>query len=147
MMEEDVRWLQRLDSFRKACRRVLEITESDKEPDDLSELEQEGLVQRFEYTYELAWKVMQDFLKYKGYDFALGPNGALQKAFEGGLITNHDAWRRMNKARGTTSHTYNEGDALEIVENIYTEYSGLLKLLAIRLEQEKLKFETGNLFS
>ena len=44
-MEEDVRWLQRLDSFRKACRRVLEITESDKEPDDLSELEQEGLVQ------------------------------------------------------------------------------------------------------
>ena len=40
MMEEDVRWLQRLDSFRKACRRVLEITESDKEPDDLSELEQ-----------------------------------------------------------------------------------------------------------
>ena len=113
----------------------------------MSELEQEGLVQRFEYTYELAWKVMQDFLKYKGYDFALGPNGALQKAFEDGLITNHDAWRRMNKARGTTSHTYNEGDALEIVENIYTEYSGLLKLLAIRLEQEKLKFETGNLFS
>ena len=86
-MEEDVRWLQRLDSFRKACRRVLEITESDKEPDDLSELEQEGLVQRFEYTYELAWKVMQDFLKYKGYDFALGPNGTLQKAFEDGLIT------------------------------------------------------------
>ena len=128
-MEEDVRWLQRLDSFRKACRRVLEITESDKEPDDLSELEQEGLVQRFEYTYELAWKVMQDFLKYKGYDFALGPNGTLQKA------------------RGTTSHTYNEGDALEIVENIYTEYSGLLKMLAIKLEQEKLKLETGNLFS
>ena len=63
---------------------------------------------------ELAWKVMQDFLKYKGYDFALGPNGAPQKAFEDGLITNHDAWRRMNKARGTTSHTYNEGDALKL---------------------------------
>lgn len=90
---------------------------------------------------------MQDFLKYKGYDFALGPNGTLQKAFEDGLISNHDAWRRMNKARGTTSHTYNEGDALEIVENIYTEYSGLLKMLAIKLEQEKLKLETGNLFS
>lgn len=53
MMEEDVRWLQRLDSFRKACRRVLEITESDKEPDDLSELEQEGLVQRF--SIRMSW--------------------------------------------------------------------------------------------
>lgn len=145
-MEVDVRWLQRLDSFRKACRRVLEITESDKKPDDLSELEQEGLVQRFEYTYELAWKVMQDFLKYKGYDFPLGPNGTLQKAFEDGLITHHDAWRRMNKARGTTSHTYNEGDAREIVENIYNEYSELLKSLAVKLEEEKLKFGTGNLF-
>lgn len=146
-MDEDVRWLQRLDSYRKACRRVLEITESDKLPDCLSELEQEGLVQRFEYTYELAWKVMQDFLKYKGYEFPLGPNGTLQKAFEDGLISNHDAWRRMNKARGTTSHTYNEGDALEIVENIYNEYAGLLKLLLLRLEQEKLNLEAGNLLS
>lgn len=145
-MEEDIRWLQRLDSFQKACRRVLEITESNKRPDDLSELEQEGLVQRFEYTFELAWKVMQDFLKFKGYDFMLGPNGTLQKAFEDGLISNHDAWRRMNKARGTTSHTYNEGDALEIVEKIYSEYSGLLKALAVKLIEEKEKQGTGNLF-
>lgn len=145
-MEEDIRWLQRLDSFQKACRRVLEITESDKKPDELSELEQEGLVQRFEYTFELAWKVMQDFLRFKGYEFMLGPNGTLQKAFEDGLISNHDAWRRMNKARGMTSHTYNEGDAQEIVEKIYSEYAGLLKALAVRMREEKEKLGTGNLF-
>ena len=100
-MEEnqDVRWLQRYDSFQKACKRVLEITESDKSPEDLSELEQEGLIQRFEYTFELAWKVLQDFLKYKGYEFMQGPNGALQKAFEDGLISNHDAWRRSECGR------------------------------------------------
>lgn len=92
-MEEnkDIRWLQRYDNFHKACNRVLEITTSGKKPQDLSELEQEGLVQRFEYTFELAWKVLQDLLKYKGYEFMQGPNGTLQKALEDGLINNHDA--------------------------------------------------------
>ena len=47
-MEQDIRWIQRYDSFHKACRRVLSITESDKRPEDLSELEMEGLIQRFE---------------------------------------------------------------------------------------------------
>lgn len=144
-MEEnqDVRWLQRYDSFQKACKRVLEITESDKSPEDLSELEQEGLIQRFEYTFELAWKVLQDFLKYKGYEFMQGSNGALQKAFEDGLISNHDAWRRMAKARVTTSHTYNEGEAIEIVKNIFEEYAVLLKQLNIRLTQEKSNIENN----
>lgn len=147
-MEEsqDIRWVQRYDSFRKACKRVLDITESDKRPADLSELEQEGLIQRFEYTFELAWKVLQDFLKYKGYEFVQGPNGTLQKALEDGLILNHDAWRRMAKARVTTSHTYNEGEAIEIVRKIYEEYSVLLKQLNTRLAQEKLRLDNGKLF-
>lgn len=140
-MEEDVRWLQRLDNFQKACRRVLAITCSDKGPVDLSELEQEGLVQRFEYTFELAWKVMQDLLKYKGYEFVQGPNGTLQKAFEDGMLSDHDGWRRMAKARITTSHTYNEGEALEIVRMIYAEYASLLHQLSLRLEEEKQKLE------
>lgn len=142
---QDVRWLQRYESFQKACKRVLEITESDKKTADLSELEQEGLIQRFEYTFELSWKVLQDFLKYKGYEFVQGPNGTLQKAFEDGLISNHDAWRRMAKARVTTSHTYNEGEAAEIVQKIYEEYSVLLKQLDIRLVKEKLTLENNNL--
>lgn len=145
-MDQDIRWLQRYDSFHKACARVLEITDSDVEPDDLSELEKEGLIQRFEYTFELAWKVLQDFLRFKGYDFVNGPNGTLQKAFEDGLISNHDGWRRMAKARVTTSHTYNEGDAGEIVDKIYGEYSVLLKQLDQRLSIEKSNAEKNNLF-
>lgn len=88
-------------------------------------------------------KVLQDFLKYKGYEFMQGPNGALQKAFEDGLISNHDAWRRMAKARVTTSHTYNEGEAIEIVKNIFEEYAVLLKQLNIRLTQEKSNIENN----
>ena len=111
-MEQDIRWLQRYDSFHRANKRILDITESDKTPESLSELEMEGLIKRFEYTVELGWKTLQDLLKYKGYEFVQGPNGTLQKAFEDNMITDHDGWRRMAKARVTTSHTYNEGDAI-----------------------------------
>ena len=136
-MEQDIRWLQRYGGFHKACKRVLEITESGKTTKDLSELEMDGLIQRFEYTFELAWKVLQDLLKYNGYEFVQGPNGSLQKAFEDNMITDHDGWRRMAKARIATSHTYNDGKASEIVEKIYTEYSILLKQLAVRLGYER----------
>ncbi|MDY4409364.1 MAG: nucleotidyltransferase substrate binding protein [Prevotella sp.] len=57
----DVRWLQRYDSFRKALDRLESVTLSGRHPSDLSELEKSGLVQWFEFTYELAWKVMQDY--------------------------------------------------------------------------------------
>lgn len=145
-MEKDIRWLQRYDSFHRACKRVLEITESGRKPNDLSELEMEGLVQRFEYTFEFAWKVLQDLLIYKGYEFVQGPNGTLKKAFEDGLISDHDGWRRMAKARVTTSHTYNEGDAIEIVRKIYEEYSHLLQQLDGKLNKEKLRLEMDTLF-
>lgn len=145
-MEQDIRWIQRYNSFHKACQRILEITESSRKQNELSELEMEGLIQRFEYTFELAWKVLQDFLRYKGYETISGPNPVLLKAFEDGLLIDHDAWRRMAKARNTTSHTYNEGDAGKIVENIYKEYSVLLKQLDNRLAHEKLNAEMGKLF-
>ena len=62
-MSRDIRWLQRFDNFSKACARLLTITDT-MEYDALSELEKEGLIQRFEYTFELAWKVLQDYMQY-----------------------------------------------------------------------------------
>ena len=138
--QTDIRWIQRYMNFHKACMRLVEVTEADRDMNDLSELELEGLVQRFEYTFELSWKVMQDLLLYKGYEFMLGPNGALKMAFEDGLITDHDNWRRMAKSRNTLSHVYDEGEALPIVRLIYSDYAPLLKEL-----DEKLGLLSQNL--
>ena len=129
----DIRWIQRYANFHKACERLLEVTEADRFMSDLSELELEGLVQRFEYTFELSWKVLQDLLLYKGYEFMQGPNGTMKMAFEDGLITEHDAWRRMAKSRNTMSHVYDEDEVMPIVRLIYSDYAPLLKGLDEKL--------------
>lgn len=131
----DIRWIQRYANFHKACARLFEVTEADRFLDDLSELEKEGLVQRFEYTFELSWKVLQDLLIYKGYEFMLGPTGTLKMAFEDGLITDHDRWRRMAKSRNTLSHVYDEAEVLPIVRLIYSDYAPLLKQLDVDLQK------------
>lgn len=127
--QKDVRWIQRYTNFHKACKRLLEVTESDKFVEDWSELEQEGLIQRFEYTFELSWKVLQDLLVYKGYEFMLGPNGTLKMAFEDGLISDHDGWRKMAKSRNTLSHVYDENEVYPIIQLIFSNYAPLLKQL------------------
>lgn len=131
--QADIRWLQRYSNYHKACQRLLEVTESGKIINDLSELEQEGLVQRFEYTFELAWKVLQDLMNYKGYEFMSGPTGTLKMAFEDGMLSDQDGWRRMAKSRNTLSHVYDEDEAEAIVQLIFSEYGPLLKQLDEKL--------------
>lgn len=138
-MEQDIRWVQRFDNFEKACKRVFEITESDKTVDDLSDLEREGLIQRFEYTFELAWKTLQDYLMYLGFDFQTGQNTTIQLAFENNILADHDAWRKMAKARNLTSYTYNENEVSEIAGDIFSTYSLLLKQLYEHLNQRRLE--------
>ena len=144
-MSRDIRWLQRFDNFSKACARLLTITDT-MEYDALSELEKEGLIQRFEYTFELAWKVLQDYMQYLGFQFQTGPNTTLQLAFENGLIKDHDRWRKMAKARILTSHTYNEGEEDEIAKGIYADYAPLLRELRDLLIIRKNETENKDLF-
>lgn len=138
---KDIRWLQRYANYQRAVRRITEVTASGRGTNDLSELEIEGLIQRFEYTFELAWKVMQDLLKYKGYEFQQGPNGTLRQALDDGLITDHDGWRRMAMARITTSHTYNESEAMEVAKHIYESFAPLLEELDKKLSEERQRME------
>ena len=144
IQQADIRWIQRYNNFHKACTRLCAVTESGRTMDDLSELEIEGFVQRFEYTFELAWKVLQDLLIYKGYEFMLGPNGTMKMAFEDGLISDHDGWRKMAKSRNTLSNVYDEEEVLPIVQLIFTNYAPMLKALDESLGKLKDNPEYSN---
>ena len=89
---------------------------------DLSELEQQGLVQGFEFTHELAWNVLKDYLEDAGVSGIIGSKGATREAFKNGLLKDGEAWMDMIKARNLSSHTYNMKTAEEIVENILTRF-------------------------
>lgn len=134
MEHQDIRWIQRYANFHKACQRLLGVTQSGHSIDDFSELEQEGVIQRFEYTFELAWKTLQDLLIYKGYEFMTGPNGTLKMAFEDGLISDHERWRKMAKSRNTLSHVYDDEEVREIIMLIFSEYAPLLDELDKQFE-------------
>jgi nucleotidyltransferase substrate binding protein (TIGR01987 family) len=144
MEQDDVRWEQRFSNFRKALSKLGEVA-GQRAVESLSELEKEGMIQRFEYTYELAWKTLQDLLKFKGYMDIAGPNPVLEQAFADGYISNGQAWKKMKSARELTSHTYNAETAQEIAENIAESYFKLLKDLEEKLEQESAG-KQGNLF-
>lgn len=72
----------------------------------LSPLETQGLIQSFEFTQELAWNVLKDYLEDKGILGLIGSKDASRSAFKNGLIDNRDGWMKMIEARNLTSHTY-----------------------------------------
>ena len=95
----DVRSRQRFKNFEKALNLYSEAVSP-----RLSRLEEEGLIQRFEYTFELAWKCLQDLLQERGYDNVRGPRPVIEQAFQDGLITNGPMWLMMLKARNESTH-------------------------------------------
>lgn len=119
------RWEQRLDSYRKALARLAEIVSTSKKR-ALNDFECDGLVQRFEFTHELSWKLMKAYAEYQGYDGIGGSRDATRKAFEMGLISDGQSWMDMIKSRNETSHNYNGDIAEEVAENIVNRYYPLL---------------------
>ncbi len=115
--EKDVRWVQRFDNFQKAFQTlVAAVSLSRTRP--LSDLEAQGMIQGFEFTHELAWCVLKDYLEYKGFTEIIGSRDATRLAFKNGLIEDGETWMDMIKARNQTSHTYNESTASQITADI-----------------------------
>lgn len=86
------------------------------------EIIKEGLIQRFEYTHELAWNVMKDYASYQGIVNVAGSRDATREAFQLKLVSNGKIWMDMIGSRNQTSHTYNEGTANEIYSKIMKAY-------------------------
>lgn len=121
----DIRWKQRLDNYRKAYKKLAiaaEKVSSVSEIDtDMKELINEGLIQRFEYTHELAWNVMKDYETYQGYNEIRGSRDAIRKALAIGLIDN-PLWLETIIDRDRTSHNYDESAANEIQHVVVQKY-------------------------
>jgi nucleotidyltransferase substrate binding protein (TIGR01987 family) len=118
MKTNDIRWIQRFNNFCKALAQLGKFIAKG----DLNELEKQGLIQCFEYTYELAWNTIKDFYETQAVTDIQGSKDAIRLAFKRELIENGEAWMNMIKSRTLTSHTYNEDLADEIVNAILNSY-------------------------
>lgn len=118
---QDIRWKQRFDNYLRAYSTLVEAAELAEER-ELSKLEQQGLIQSFEFTHELAWNVLKDYLEYQGITGIIGSKDATREAFKNGLIPDGEAWMDMIKARNQTSHTYNPAIAEDIVDDILERF-------------------------
>ncbi len=138
--KNEIRWEQRFSNFIRALKKLSEAVEYinndqgkkeieiENTGEVLEEIIKEGLIQRFEYTYEMAWNVMKDYALYQGISEIGGSRDAIRYAFSSNLITDGDIWMEMIKSRVKTSHTYNEETAQEIYLKIINEYhSAFLK--------------------
>lgn len=122
MEEMDIRWIQRLQSFEKALSQLKDAVELNKRR-DLSPLEEQGIIQAFEFTHELAWNVMKDYFDYQGGKSVItGSRDAIRESFQRGLITNGEIWMEMIRSRNQSSHTYNESTADEVRNKIVKDY-------------------------
>ena len=90
----------------------------------LSELEQQGLIQAFEFTHELAWNTLKDFLESRGAVNIYGSRDATREGFAKGLLANGDEWMAMIQSRNRSSHTYNEKTAKELANAILSSFVG-----------------------
>lgn len=135
MTTQDIRWVQRFDNYSKALRQLTKFIEKG----ELNELEQQGLIQCFEYTYELSWNTMKDLFETQGEMSIMGSRDAFRLAFKRGLIEDGETWMEMVKSRVLTSHTYNEDVADEISSKIVTLYYPEFVRLQQRLETLSLQ--------
>jgi len=137
------RWKQRYSNFTQALAR-LEVYVA---KGALTELEEPGFIQTFEFVSELAWNTIKDFYEDQGIDAVSGTLGiqgskdAIRLAVQRGLICDGKGWFRLIEDRNRTAHTYHEELAKRVAENIRNEYIMLLRELAQTL---KLAFDQND---
>jgi len=130
-MDEDIRWIQRFSNYKKAAAQLTEFIEKG----ELNKFEVQGLIQCFEYTFELAWKTMKDYLEKEGFEVKT-PRGTIQTAFQIQLIADGHVWIDALNKRNLMAHTYNENATKEAEELIRKKYYPAIKALLNKLEEQ-----------
>jgi nucleotidyltransferase substrate binding protein (TIGR01987 family) len=122
---QDVRWKQRFQNFEKSMN-LLSGALAVESPDIY---QRAGTIQFFETTYELAWKLMKDYLEAEGFLDVKSPRAVVKTAFQSELIEDGQAWMELLNDRNLTAHTYNEETADNVLRQIRGKYHPLLNTL------------------
>ncbi|GHU73732.1 nucleotidyltransferase [Clostridia bacterium] len=118
---KEVRWKQRFQNFSRAFLLLREL--DGQNLDLLKPIEQEGFIQRFEYTFELAWKTAKDYLTEQGVTLSeITPRTVLKSAFAAGIISNGQGFIDMLNSRNLLSHTYDFETFRDILAKVQAEY-------------------------
>lgn len=121
MNTQDIRWKQRFDNYSKAFHELKEgLALANDRP--LTKLEKQGVIQGFEYTHELAWNLLKDYLEFQGHVGLIGSRDTTHEAFKRGLIADGETWMEMIKSRNLTSHAYDKDTAEQIYTTIFSRF-------------------------
>lgn len=123
---------ERFDDLTRALERLREVLEEDP---NISSAIIDGAIQRFEFTFELAWKTAQSLLEYKGVR-AASPRAVVKESFAQGYLSNEEGWLKMLEDRNRSAHTYDESDAQKIYQAVKEAHYRLLTDFKERLGQE-----------
>jgi nucleotidyltransferase substrate binding protein (TIGR01987 family) len=129
-MQQDIRWKQRFANYQKALGQLDDALKV-KNP---TLLERAGIIQMFEFTSELAWNTLRDFLQNQGINDITGSRDAIRKAFKHGIIEDGTNWMKMLESRNLTSHIYDEKVAESILQDVKNIYHQLFKELQDTLQ-------------
>jgi len=130
---KELRWKQRFKNFTRAYQQLASVI--DRTP-SLSDLEKEGMIQRFEYTFELAWKTLKDYLDSQAVEAAF-PREVIKQSFHYELIGNGEIWMDMLERRNMLAYTYNKDNFHQAVDLIVNNYFKEIKKLYEFLDSKK----------
>jgi nucleotidyltransferase substrate binding protein (TIGR01987 family) len=119
--DEDVRWKQRFYNYKKVLatlKNAVELAASRS----LTDLEKQGMIQGFEFTFEMAWNVMKDYLEEQGITGIIGSKGAVRHAFNQGPVEDGQIWMDMIKGRNLATHSYDEETAEKLLKKIISSF-------------------------
>ena len=134
MNAPDIRWQQRFANYNKALAQLKYAVELSKQR-ALSQLEKQGVIQAFEFTHELAWNVLKDYLQDQGNQNIKGSKDATREAFKVELIADGEEWMAMIQSRNVSSHTYDEQTAEQLVTVIIRDYFPLFEALQTEMSK------------
>ena len=128
---KEIRWKQRFENFDKSYKLLKKYSNQEI----TTELERAGIIQFFEMTFELAWKVLKDYLESEGY-MVKSPRETVKQAFQIGLIDNGHIWIDALSNRNLTTHTYDEELAIKMTSEILDAYLPELDKMYEKLSKE-----------